>query len=145
VIEDRAAIEQLLYGYAERMDAGDFEGVAALFAQATYGAADGPRLEGRAQVLAALESMVLRYDGVPRTKHVTTNVIVEVDDARRSATVRSYFTVLQSFEGRPIRTIVAGRYHDRFACGAGGWHFVERVIFMDMVGDLGEHLRVPAA
>ena len=39
-------------------------------------------------------SMVQLHDGSPATKHVTTNVIGEVDDDGRAATARSYFTVL---------------------------------------------------
>ena len=60
-------------------------------------------------------STTRRYpDGTPRTKHVTTNLIVEVDDDAGTATGRSYFTVLQAVPGLPLQPIVAGRYHDRF-------------------------------
>ena len=56
-----------------------------------------------------------RYaDGTPRAKHVTTNLMIEVDDARELATCRSYFTVLQQTEGLPLQPIIAGRYHDEF-------------------------------
>ena len=58
---------------AERFDAGDPEGVAGLFAQATYGAEGGPVREGSEAVLAALRGAVVLHDGLPRTKHVVTN------------------------------------------------------------------------
>jgi len=134
------AIENLLYTYAERMDAGDFPGVAALFYRATYGPAGGPVLSGCAQLEAVLRAMVQLHDGTPATKHVTTNVIVELGEDARSASARSYFTVLQALADFPLQVIVAGRYHDRFVRDDSGWHFVERLVWMDLTGDLSRHL-----
>lgn len=134
------AIENLLYIYAERMDAGDFSGVAALFDRAVYGPAGGPMLSGCAELEAVLRSMVQLHAGSPATKHVTTNVIVEVDDDGRAATARSYFTVLQALADLPLQVIVAGRYHDRFVRDEGGWRFAERIVWMDLTGDLSRHL-----
>jgi len=133
-------IENLLYTYAERMDAGDFAGVAALFDGATYGPAGGPMLSGCAELEAVFGSMVQLHDGTPGTKHVTTNVLVEIDDNGRGATARSYFTVLQALADFPLQVIVAGRYHDRFVGGEGGWRFAERIVWMDLTGDLSRHL-----
>ena len=60
-------------------------------------------------------------DGTPGTKHVTTNLIIEIDDQATGAAARSYFTVLQAVPGLPLQPILAGRYRDRFqragACG----------------------------
>jgi 3-phenylpropionate/cinnamic acid dioxygenase small subunit len=134
------AIEKLLYLYAERMDAGDFSGVAALFVGAAYGPAGGPMLSGCAELETVLRSMVQLHDGSPATKHVTTNVIVEVEADGRSATARSYFTVLQALADLPLQVIVAGRYHDRFVRDESGWRFAERVVWMDLTGDLSRHL-----
>lgn len=134
------AIENLLYTYAEKMDAGDFSGVAALFSGATYGPAGGPVLSGCAQLEAVLRSMVQLHGGTPATKHVTTNVIVELEEDGRSASARSYFTVLQALADFPLQVIAAGRYHDRFALDEGVWRFVERVVWMDLTGDLSRHL-----
>ena len=134
------AIENLIYTYAERMDAGDFSGVAALFDGATYGPAGGPMLSGCAELEAVLRSMVQLHGRTPATKHVTTNVIVEIDDDGRGARARSYFTVLQALENFPLQVIVAGRYHDRFVRDERGWRFAERVVWMDLTGDLSRHL-----
>jgi 3-phenylpropionate/cinnamic acid dioxygenase small subunit len=133
-------IEALVYLYAERMDEGDFSGVAALFADAEYRAAGGPALRGAAALQTTLESMVRRYDGKPSTKHVTTNLVVEIDAAGTRATARSYFTVLQALPNFPLQVVVAGRYHDRFALRDGRWGFAEREVWMDLVGDLSRHL-----
>jgi hypothetical protein len=138
------AIANLVYGYAERVDLGDFEGVGELFADATYRAVTdgGVVTMSAAQVTATLRSMVLtREDGTPGTKHVTTNLIIEVDDQTDTATCRSYYTVLQVAPGLGLQPIIAGRYHDAFARVGGGWRFTDRLIYSDLIGDLRQHLR----
>lgn len=141
----RNAIEHIVYGYAACVDAGDFDGVAALFAHARYkgGGPDDPGVVGAAPVLQILETMVRRYDdGTPRTKHVTTNLIIDADDDEDHATAQSYYTVLQQLDGFPLQPIIAGRYHDAFERVDGEWRLTERVIFCDLVGDLSRHLTI---
>jgi 3-phenylpropionate/cinnamic acid dioxygenase small subunit len=139
---DREAITQLVYTYAERMDAGDFEGLAELFAHAeltTEGLDQVSR--GSAEVLATYTNWTRRFeDGTPRTKHVMTNLIVDVDEESGRAASRSYFTVLQAVPGvLPLQPIVAGRYRDRFERVDGGWRFTSMHIIIDLVGDLSQH------
>jgi 3-phenylpropionate/cinnamic acid dioxygenase small subunit len=142
MVTHRDAIADLIYTYAARLDAGDFEGVANLFARATFRSDRRPEVRrGTQEVLEVYRSTVAVYDGSPCTKHVTTNVIVEVDDDGASAAARSYFTVLQARPELPLQIIIAGRYHDRFACTDGAWHFTDRLIFVDLVGDLRFHLK----
>lgn len=138
----RDAIADLILTYAERLDAGDLAGVAALFRDAVYRSAQGGTYPGSAAVLEVLTRKVVLYpDGTPRTKHVTTNLIVEVDDAAGTATARSYFTVMQATEQLSLQPIIAGRYHDRFARVDGAWRFTDRLIFVDLVGNLSQHVR----
>jgi hypothetical protein len=78
-------IENLLYTYAERLDAGDLEGVADLFAHGGICMApDAPpeqRIQGREAVLALYRgSTRLHDDGLPHTKHVTSNAIILMDE-----------------------------------------------------------------
>jgi 3-phenylpropionate/cinnamic acid dioxygenase small subunit len=142
----RDEITNLIFSYAERMDLGDFAGVASLFEHATYGVAEGGSSLGTAAVEKALRELVILYDdGTPRTKHVTTNLIVEIDEDAGTASARSYFSVLQGVSGTPLQPIVMGRYHDRFERAPSGWRFSERRLFMDQVGDLSRHLRSPPA
>jgi 3-phenylpropionate/cinnamic acid dioxygenase small subunit len=141
----RNAIEHIVYGYAACVDAGDFDGVAELFAHARYkgGGPDDPGVVGSDPVRQILETMVRRYDdGTPRTKHVTTNLIIDADDGQDHATAQSYYTVLQQLDGFPLQQIIAGRYHDAFERVDGEWRLTERVIFCDLVGDLSRHLTV---
>ena len=139
------AITQLIYLYAERLDAGDFEGVAQLFEHATFRSNSRPEVRsGSAEVLAVYRNTVATFEnGTPCTKHVTTNVIVDLADDQQSATARSYFTVLQARPELPLQTIIAGRYHDSFAVIAGAWCFTDRLVLVDLVGDLRFHLKRP--
>jgi 3-phenylpropionate/cinnamic acid dioxygenase small subunit len=137
----RVAITALVYGYAERIDAGDFDGVAALFAAGVFRSDRGGRYEGAAPVREVLGRLVVLHDdGTPRTKHVTTNLAIDVDAARGTATARSYFTVLQATPRIPLQPIVAGRYHDAFVRVDGTWRFADRLIYVDLVGDVSDHL-----
>jgi hypothetical protein len=100
-------IENSLHTYAERIDAGDLEGVAELFAHGRISASLDATPE---QTFVGLERVLGLYrgstrifeDGSPHTKHVTTNSIIEVADGADVATARSYFTVLQQVEDLPI-------------------------------------------
>jgi 3-phenylpropionate/cinnamic acid dioxygenase small subunit len=142
VSSSREAITNLIYTYAERLDQGDFAGVGALFEEASYGAAGGPEVRGAAAVEGILRELVILYEnGTPRTQHVTTNLILEIDETAGTASARSYFVVLQGLDEAPIRAVLAGRYRDCFARGTQGWRFTERRLFLDLPGDLSRHLR----
>jgi 3-phenylpropionate/cinnamic acid dioxygenase small subunit len=139
IMSSRDEISALVHEYADRLDAGDLDGVANLFSHGAYGLADGPASRGAAGVRAALR-IVRLHGGSPRTKHAVTNLVIEIDEAARTATARSYFTVLQATEELPLQTIVAGRYHDRFERADGRWRFHERRIFLDLLGNVSQHL-----
>ena len=137
-MDDYRALENLVVSYAALVDAGDFEGVGALFADGAFVGSAGT-FRG-AEVARMLRDAVIVYeDGTPRTKHVTTNIALEVSGDTASG--RAYFTVLQVAPGLPLQTIVAGRYADSFTRGADGWRFTERQVTVDLVGDIGHHLR----
>jgi 3-phenylpropionate/cinnamic acid dioxygenase small subunit len=136
-------IADLVYRYAELLDAGDLDGVAALFSFATWGSGTrAERLEGAGQVRRAYDGVILYEDGTPHTKHVITNLVIEHDDGSTHASSRSYFTVLQAHEG-VLQPIIAGRYEDRFENVDGQWRFAERIIHPDLQGDLSHHMRGP--
>lgn len=140
-------ITNLLYRYAELMDAGELEAVAALFGNATITVGGGERVTGSAPMLALWTANVRIYAcGTPRTKHVVTNPIVGVDEDAGIATCRSYYTVFQATDVLPLQAICAGRYHDRFVRVGGQWQFHERdYSLLDLIGDLSQHLLVPVA
>ncbi len=136
------AVSNLIGRYAELIDDGDFDGVADLLADAAVGNGDAAALlSGREAIRSLFTTTTRRYaNGTPGTKHVTTNLIVEMDEGGESVRARSYFTVLQSVPGLPLQPIVAGRYHDKFQNLDGRWRFSERRFFIDLVGDMSRHL-----
>ena len=134
------AIAGLVHAYAERLDGGDLDGVAELFARATWRSAGGTHLEGAAQVRRAYDPVRL-YDGSPKTKHVITNLVIEVDVNGQTASSVCLFSVLQAVPPGPLRAVLAGRYRDQFAVDERGWYFTDRFISADLIGDLREHMR----
>jgi 3-phenylpropionate/cinnamic acid dioxygenase small subunit len=139
-------ITNLLFRYAEHMDAGDLDAAAALFTDAALildrseGAAP---VRGVGPIRAIWDSVILYADGTPRTKHVTTNPILDIDEEAGTATCRSYYTVFQQLEDLPLQPIITGRYHDRFERVEGRWRFAERdYTLVDQIGDLSRHLTI---
>ena len=66
--DHRGAIENLLYTYAEAIDAGDYEAIGALFAHAAITDADGNPIAVGAQAVTALYTATTRKyeDGTQR-------------------------------------------------------------------------------
>lgn len=120
--DERRAIEvdcaRLIALYANRNDAADWAGVAALYAadgvMARPTAPDAP-VVGRAAILAAFQARPPR-----KTRHVCSNVVIDVvspTEARGESAM-----VLFQPEGAPL----VGSFHDRFVRTADGWRFAER-------------------
>lgn len=146
-MSDATEITNLLYRYAELIDQGEFDRLSELFRHARIKGRDGDRITtlDAADLLDLWKtSIVLFENGLPRTKHVVTNPIIEFESSGRGATARSYYTVFFQANGKePIRPIIAGRYHDRFEKVEGAWRFTERdYTLVDLVGDLSGHTRV---
>ncbi len=139
--DNARAIENLIYAYAERIDAGDLAGVAELFRHGRIEAAPGIVIEGAEEVRKLYDGSTRLYeDGTPRTRHVTTNVAIEVEDEAGTASARSYYTVFQQAEAQALQPIIAGHYHDTFHQVDGHWCFDTRAMFVDLKGDLSHHL-----
>jgi 3-phenylpropionate/cinnamic acid dioxygenase small subunit len=143
VVSDERAIENLLYTYAELVDLGDLDGVADLFTHGRISTSDGvATFEGRDEVQGMYAAAVIIYPdiGTPKTKHVTTNAIIDIA-ADGKASARSYYTVFQATDGLSLQPIITGRYHDTFHRIDATWRFDTRVMFIDQTGDLSRHLR----
>ncbi|MEM1110914.1 MAG: nuclear transport factor 2 family protein [Pseudomonadota bacterium] len=141
---DQQDISNLLFSYARLLDAGDLEGVAGLFRQGSICTAQGTT-EGYEAVLAIYEGATRLYeDGTPKTRHLTTNLAIEVDGDR--ATCKSYFTVMQAVAPDfPLQAIICGHYDDSFLREDGRWRFDTRWIHPQLLGDLSRHLLFDAA
>ncbi len=140
------AIENLLYTYAERMDLGDYEGLAELFRHGKITSPVGGETVGYEEVLAMYQNTARIYadTNTPRTRHVTTNLIIEVE-SDVSASCRSYFTVVQATPELPLQAIISGSYHDELHRVEGQWLFKNRTMLPDLLGDLSQHLLYDAS
>jgi ketosteroid isomerase-like protein len=134
-------IRNLLGRYCERMDAGDFVGLAELFADARLADEHGTVFAtGAAEMRTMWARQTVLHDGSPRTRHVTANPVIAVDGD--TATCTSSYVVFQGVEGFALQPIVTGRYADSFARDESDhWHWTERRYAIDHVGDLSHHLR----
>jgi 3-phenylpropionate/cinnamic acid dioxygenase small subunit len=129
--------------YAELLDGGRFDDFAALFEQSTYriehaGADQVSEYRGAEEVLGFCKQTRLYEDGTPRTKHVITNVNIQLDGDQ--ATASCYVTVFQQTEVLPLQPIASGRYIDRLERVDGTWRFADRLITGFLLGDRSQHV-----
>lgn len=140
-------IENLLYTYADRIDRGDLDGVAELFTHGRIHGAEDPTpemvFEGYDGVRGLYGFATRIYDdtGTPKTKHVTTNPIIHVDDDAGTAASQAYYLVTQATDELPLQVIITGHYADTFHRIDGRWWFDTRTMFIDQTGDLSHHLK----
>lgn len=139
-LADKLEVTELLYRYAELIDAGDFDGVGQLLARASFAGTRSPSTSGAERIARLFAMTTRRHEdtGTPKTRHLVLNPVVDV--AGEEASARSTFCVVQATETVPLQPIVVGRYYDRFVRDEGGWHFTERVVDVEMVGDVSAHL-----
>jgi 3-phenylpropionate/cinnamic acid dioxygenase small subunit len=142
-VADKLAITELLYRYAELVDAGDFDGIGRLLARASFAGTRSPSTSGAEAIARLFGGTTRRYPehgNTPRTRHLVLNPIVDVDGS--TATARSTFCVVQNTETVPLQPIVVGRYFDTFTCDDDGWYFTSRQVDVEMIGDISAHLMV---
>jgi 3-phenylpropionate/cinnamic acid dioxygenase small subunit len=143
VLTDGDLVRNLLGRYCELIDAGDWDGVGALFADGALASEDGVELASGADGVAEFYRRGTRlYDGSPRTKHVVSNTQLSLDGDGDVVVARSSYVVLQGVDGPPT-PIIAGRYVDTFVrsdADGAGWSWRERRFAVDLVGDLSKHL-----
>jgi hypothetical protein len=141
--DDILAIQRLMHLYAHRFDAGDIAGFADLFARGTldFGRL-APAATGAQAVYEMIDRLVIMYDGSPRTNHVMSNVVIDIDEDRRGASAGCYVQILQATDGFPLQIIATGIYSDRFVNDDGDWRFDVRRSASSLVGDVSHHVRL---
>jgi hypothetical protein len=153
--EARFQIEKEIYSYTYALDGGDLDALGELFEHAVM------RVEGTDAAYAGSEAVkqsnidfnlfydakgnpgLYRPDTTPRTRHVTTNIIVDIAKDGLSASARSSVIVFQFAPGAPLRPIIAAGYRDRFEPIDGRWRFTERVHLLTHIEDVSLHLQQP--
>ena len=135
-------ISNLLYRYAECLDSGQLVEAAGLFRHACIKVQSQGDLLDHTALLGIWQQRIKLYPcGTPRTRHVISNPIIDIDEAAGTATVRSCYTVLQATDTLPLQPIAAGRYFDEFERVDGIWRFSFRdYSHLEMIGDLTGHL-----
>jgi 3-phenylpropionate/cinnamic acid dioxygenase small subunit len=136
LMDSRSEIENLMAKYCRLYDNGDLEGYADLFAHATISGMDTAE-----QIVTFHRQSVHWYDGEPRTRHVITNIEIDVDEAAGTANGQSYVTVYQALPDFPLQPILVGSYIDTFRRLDGGWQFASRRFEEHLRGDLSHHGR----
>ncbi|MEP1472583.1 MAG: nuclear transport factor 2 family protein [Halieaceae bacterium] len=135
------SILKLMNEYCYRIDSGDLQGFADLFSDGTW-LVQGDPTGGDTGSVAVMETLknIILYDGKPNTKHVMSNIQIEVAPDGESATAQCYITVNQTVPPDfPLQPIFIGHYYDSFSCVNGTWRFTLRDIRPDLPGDLSHH------
>lgn len=121
--EDREAIRELIHRHAQLTDDAEVEPRVLLYApDGRFTGPDGSVAEGHAAIRAAFSKTAPSAKG---GKHITSNVVVELDGDR--ATAFTDFAFFRVGTGG-LTPFAAGRYHDTFVRTAGGWRYASRVI-----------------
>jgi 3-phenylpropionate/cinnamic acid dioxygenase small subunit len=140
--DDYFAIQNLLFRYCDLLDRGDLDGMASLFAHASvYVPADPVPIRSAARIAELYRQYTRIYPdtGTPKTRHVTTNVMIE-PEGDCAARAQSYVIVFQATDTLSLQPVIGGRNYDRFERVDGRWRFSERRIESDLLGDLSAHM-----
>lgn len=134
-------ILNLIAQYTHYVDQAQFDKVGELFAEGKL-LSPGQVMEGKEGVASQLKKNLQVYaDGTPRTAHLTTNTILDIQEDKDEATAVSYLTILQddSERGFPLQPIAVGKYNDTFKRKNGQWQFSVRELTITLAGDLSHH------
>ncbi|MGA0839116.1 MAG: nuclear transport factor 2 family protein [Pseudomonadales bacterium] len=137
--DDQVAIEQLLNRYCHKLDQGDIDAVVALFAD---NAVLDPVYEGSGlhEGRAAIRAWYQRYGAntiaaVRGLRHKISTAMIDVDGD--SATSVCYLDADSVSKDTGKRSLVGGRYEDRFVRTDAGWRLQHRRILIDYASTLG--------
>ena len=122
---EKNAIREVLGTYCFRLDAGDWDAMAALFTPDGVWETDFGKGTGRAGI--AEHGRGLRLHGIaePRVVHLCTNIVIDLQGD--SAGVLSNWTTVQNSDTGP-KIGSAGGYIDKMVKQDGKWMFAHRKI-----------------
>ena len=114
------AIRRVLAEYCHACDDGEYDQVAELFCDGGRFGFAGSEVAAPVELAEWLAAQALR---VGRGKHVMSNIVIDVVDAR--ADVVSDYVFLRRL-GDVLEPMLAGRYRDRFVCQGEVWKIERR-------------------
>jgi hypothetical protein len=137
-------IARLIFLCDQRNDDGDFDGVGELFFNGVVeveGMPDGV-VKGAKQVADQFRRATQVYqEGGARTHHMSSNLIIDVDEEAGTARCQSHYVMFQATEGLPLQPINTGRNMDEFERVDGVWQWKRRFIRALLFGDMTHHLQ----
>jgi ketosteroid isomerase-like protein len=140
--EDWVAIQELMFLYAENVNLGRFDEVGEMFRHGRVSIEGNPAVSTGPEEVAAMYRQSTRVrEGSPDSLLYTTNIRIQVQGD--TATAHSYFCALHQKKERDVAPVVGGRYQDSFRRHPDGWAFEHRHMYVDLVGDLGDHISRP--
>ena len=89
-LETEDEITRLLIAYGSSIDSGRLDDMARLFENGVWYLNDDLPFRGFEELSHVLRENVLLDDGVPRTRHVISNIRIDLDDDASSARAQSY-------------------------------------------------------
>jgi hypothetical protein len=140
----RHEISKLIFLCDQHNDDGDFDGIGELFAHASIGVEGmGDQVSAGAEAVAAQfrNATQVYASGGARTHHISTNLIIEVDEEAGTATCQSHYVMFQATDGLPLQPINTGRNFDEFERVDGAWRWKKRYIKALLFGDMTHHLK----
>src|SRR6202000_2715552 len=91
MISHEQAIANLIARYAFLVDDGDFVGLGEMFAHGELILNEAPPAKGAEAVHSfAHQALQVHGDGTPATRHVVSNIIIEIDDDTAHAQAEAY-------------------------------------------------------
>ena len=135
-------IQKLINQYSFTLDSGDLKEFAALFKEASWHFDGSEPVHGSKDLYDQVLTRVILYeDGTPRTRHMTTNLDIRVDEEAGRAECQRYVVVIQQADDFPLQVIYSGEYFDEFTRQPNGdWRYSKLTIRKPLFGDLSRHL-----
>jgi hypothetical protein len=124
----RDEITHLMSRYGFTIDTGDLDGFAGLFEHGEWNIEGMQPRFGKPDMLDWSQNVIIYDDGTPRTKHISANVDLEVDEEAGTGRSQCYVTVLQQTDTFPLQVIFSGHYFDDFERVDEKWRFAKRVV-----------------
>jgi len=134
-------ISRVVFGYATGIDSGNLDDTARLFSHGAWFVNPDQPFRGFDEVSEFLWSNVILYNGVPRTRHCISNLVINLDSSGVKANAHSNVMVYQTVPDQLPGIIFQGGYKDSFLLVDGQWYFDERHIVTDGIGDMSYHLK----